>query len=154
MDDEVQNVKPKYDRYVVEAVAEALTLWRNDKKQDDINWSLLPHNVRCAYIEQAVAAIEAYEKARHCEPLLQTTVIYIARKIAASLGYDWDTLYENKRERTDDRGKRHDINTPYKSDFIAAAEDLSPWLKHQTQPPQIVLKSNWTKPQWRQYLAP
>jgi len=45
----------------------------------------------------------------------------MARAIARGLGYEWDTLYASKGEWTKDRGSRHDINVPYKPDFIDAA---------------------------------
>ena len=55
----------------------------------------------------------------------QTTMMErCARAIAAGLGYEWDTLYEGKREWVADRGSRHDINTPYKPDFTDAARTV------------------------------
>lgn len=45
-----------------------------------------------------------------------------ARAIASELGWELDTLYENKQEWTDDRGARHDINIPYKRDIHDAAK--------------------------------
>lgn len=45
----------------------------------------------------------------------------MARKIADHLGYDFDTLYNNKSEWNDDRGSRHDINVPFRGDFLDAA---------------------------------
>lgn len=49
----------------------------------------------------------------------------LAKVIAEDLGYDWDTLYENKREWTADQGSRHDINVPYKTDFRAASKAVA-----------------------------
>ena len=46
----------------------------------------------------------------------------LAKLIAEALGYKWDWLYANKSEWTADRHSRHDINTPMKPDFYAAAD--------------------------------
>lgn len=46
----------------------------------------------------------------------------VARAIAPVIGPRYEELYENKREWLDDRGRRHDINVPYKSDLRYAAE--------------------------------
>lgn len=45
----------------------------------------------------------------------------LAKAIATGLGYEWSTLYSGKAEYIADRGSRHDINTPYTTDFIEAA---------------------------------
>lgn len=39
------------------------------------------------------------------------------RALTKAVGYDYDSLYASKREWIDDRGNRHDVNTPYKCDF-------------------------------------
>ncbi len=46
----------------------------------------------------------------------------LAKLIAEEVGYTWDSLYEHKSEWIDDRGLRHDVNTPYKTDFRCAAD--------------------------------
>jgi len=46
----------------------------------------------------------------------------VARAIADQIGPSYDDAYEDKREWTADRGKRHDVNTPYKCDFRNAAQ--------------------------------
>jgi hypothetical protein len=53
----------------------------------------------------------------------------LARVLAAGLGFSWENLYQDKRDWTDDRGKRHDINTPYKSDYLDAADAILAWMK-------------------------
>ncbi len=55
-----------------------------------------------------------------------------ARAAARGLGYDWDTLYENKTEWTADRGSRHDINVPFKPDFREAAAAVIDTLNQPT----------------------
>lgn len=45
----------------------------------------------------------------------------LARIIASAIGYDYDDLYANKAAWINDRGKRHDVNTPYQSDMRDAA---------------------------------
>jgi len=57
----------------------------------------------------------------------------VAREIAAGLGYEWDTLYEGKAEWIADRGSRHDINTPYKPDFIEAARAAIEAMREPTE---------------------
>ena len=46
----------------------------------------------------------------------------IARWIAEGIGVEYDTLYADKREWTKDRGRRHDLNFPYKGDLLDAAK--------------------------------
>ncbi len=40
------------------------------------------------------------------------------------LGHAFDSLYADKREWLDDRGKRHDVNVPYKADVLEAADAI------------------------------
>lgn len=45
----------------------------------------------------------------------------VARGIAVEVGLSYDEAYENKREWSDDRGKKCDVNGPFKADYRAAA---------------------------------
>lgn len=46
-----------------------------------------------------------------------TKLEQLARALSTGIGYDYDTLYADKGEWVDDRGARHDINVPFKSDI-------------------------------------
>jgi hypothetical protein len=54
--------------------------------------------------------------------LTDEITLAVAKAIASGLGYDYESLYEGKSEYIADRGSRHDINTPYKTDMEEAAE--------------------------------
>lgn len=56
--------------------------------------------------------------------------------ICNALGYDFDDLYQGKREWVDDRGSRHDINTPFKVDFEEAAKVAIAAMQEQSTPTQ------------------
>ena len=63
----------------------------------------------------------------------QTMLEKVARAIATGLGYEWDTLYASKGEWTADRGSRHDINVPYKPDFLEAARAALEAMREPTE---------------------
>lgn len=52
---------------------------------------------------------------------METMIERVEKAIADQLGLDLATLYKNKSEWIDDRGARHDINTPYRGDITDAA---------------------------------
>lgn len=67
----------------------------------------------------------------------------VARAIAAGLGYDWNTLYASKSEWNADRGSRHDINVPYKPDFIEAARAA---IEAMMEPTEAMIAAAWPLP--------
>ena len=48
----------------------------------------------------------------------------MARAIAAEVAAPWDNLYENKADWTDDRGKRGDVNGPFREDCFNAVDAI------------------------------
>jgi len=49
------------------------------------------------------------------------TIEKVARAIATEITPSYETLYANKQAWNADSGRRHDINTPFKSDIDDAA---------------------------------
>ena len=53
----------------------------------------------------------------------------VARLIAATLGYEFDHAFRDKAEWIKERGEKggrfHDVNEPYQTDFMYAAEEVT-----------------------------
>ena len=57
----------------------------------------------------------------------------MARAIAAEVAAPWDNLYENKADWTDDRGKRGDVNGPFREDCFNAVDSILVAMREPTR---------------------
>lgn len=87
--------------------------------------------------------------------MTETIIERMAKAIASGLGYEWETLYEDKADYNADHGLRHDVNTPFRPEFRDAAEEA---LKSIREPTEAQLRAAWEKAHcnidefWRAYI--
>jgi len=95
---------------MVEALAPAFELWRAPHHENKVRLVVVWRG--------SDGTIDVYMPVKSGV----VTTEEVARVICDELGLDFGTLYQNKGEWIKDRSQRHDINTPYQCEVLAAAK--------------------------------